>query len=281
MTFKKLYIFDIIIGHSVILKEEYKMDTRYIISSDGAKIAYSVAGKGPALLLAHGGLGSYSKKLWNDTNWVKILSDKFFLIMPDIRGYGDSDKSEEPSFYSVENIIEDFNNILKDCNIESYYYFGWSYGATIGFQMLKNNNKIKKAVCAGSCLGDYFFKLVVPKMIDEYEKFNYHKRTNSLDELDLTYEDKLWIKEKNLEILIAQCKSWQNWPCITPVDIDTKLAIYSGTNDNSWLLEQLNFQKEELNKHNINLKIFNNLDHYGLINSVDMVLPWVLKQFNE
>ena len=257
------------------------MDTRYITSSDGAKIAYSVAGKGPALLLAHGGAGRYNRKLWNDTNWVKILSEKFFLIMPDIRGYGDSDKSEEPSFYSVENIMEDFNNILKDCNIESYYYFGWSYGATIGFQILKNNNKIKKAVCAGSCLGDYFFKLVAPKMIDKYEKFNYHKRTNSLDELDLTYEDKLWIKETNLEILIAQYKAWQNWPCITPVDIDTKLAIYSGTNDNSELLEQLNFQKEELNKHNINLKIFNNLDHYGLINNVDVVLPWVLKQFNE
>lgn len=118
-------------------------------------------------------------------------------------------------------------------------------------------------------------------MINKFEKFNYHKRTNSLDELDLTYEDKLWIKETNLEILIAQYKAWENWPCIMPVDIRTKLAIYSGTNDNSELLEQLNFQKEELNKNNINLKIFNNLDHYGLISNLDEVLPWVLKQFNE
>lgn len=256
------------------------VDTRYVISSDGAKIAYSVAGKGPALLLAHGGAGRYNRELWNDTNWVKNLSEKFFLIMPDIRGYGDSDKSEDPGFYSIENIMEDFNNILKDCNIDSYYYFGWSYGATIGFQVLKNSSKIKKAVCAGSCLGDYFFKFVAPKMIDKFKKFNYYKRTNSLDELDLTYEDKLWIRETNLEILIAQYKAWENWPCIMPVDIDAKLAIYSGTNDNRELLEQLNFQKEELNKHNINLEIFNDLDHYGLINNVDVVLSWVLKQFN-
>ncbi len=104
---------------------------------------------------------------------------------------------------------------------------------------------------------------------------------NKIDEVDLTYEEKIWIKKTNLEILIAQYKAWQNWPCITPVDIDTKLAVYSGTNDNSELLEQLNFQKEKLNKHNINIKIFNNLDHYELINNVDVVLPWVIKQFNE
>ncbi len=258
-------------------KDDLSMDTKYVISSDGAKIAYSLIGKGPALLLVHGGAGRYDKSLWLNTKWIDRLKEHFLIITPDIRGYGESNKSENPNFYSINNILEDFNTILKECNIADFYYLGWSYGANIGFQMCKNNKNIKKAICVGGCFGDYFYKQVAPRLINIYEELNYKKKTNSIDEMNLSDDYKKWIKGTNLDILIAQYKAWENWPGVNIADVNTKLAIYSGTNDNKELLEQLSYQEEELVNNNIKLKIFENLDHYGLISDVETVMPWILE----
>ena len=260
-----------------IKEEDFSMDTKYVISNDGTKIAYSIIGKGPALLLVHGGAGRYDKSLWLNTKWIDKLKEHFLIITPDIRGYGESDKSEIPNFYSINNILEDFNMILKECNIDDFYYFGWSYGANIGFQMCKNNKNLKKAICAGGCFGDYFYKHVAPRLINIYEELNYKKKTNYLDEMNLSDDYKKWIKGISLDILIAQYKAWKNWPGVNITDVNTKLAIYSGTNDNKELLEQLSYQEEALVNHNIKLKIFENLDHYGLISDVETVIPWILE----
>lgn len=257
------------------------MDTKYIISNDGAKIAYSMIGKGPALLLVHGGAGRYDKSLWNNTGWVERLKDKFLIITPDIRGYGESDKSEDPNFYSITNILEDLNIILKECNIKDFYYIGWSYGANIGLQMCKNNKNIKSAICAGGCMGDYFYKYVAPRLRSTYEELNERKESNSLDKINLDEDFKKWIQKANLDILIAQYKAWENWTGVNTTDINTKLAIYSGTNDNKELLEQLHYQEKELTEHNIRMKIFEELDHFGLVGEVDTVMPWIIDFLSE
>jgi len=257
------------------------VDTKYIISSDGSKIAYSLSGKGPALLLVHGGAGRYDKSLWIDTKWIDKLQEHFLVITPDIRGYGESDKSEDPNFYSIDNILEDLNIILKECNVKEFYYIGWSYGANIGLQMCKNNKNIKKAVCAAGCLGDYFYRNVAPRLISIYEELNDKKKTNSLDKMNLDDDHKAWIQGTNLDILIAQYKAWKIWPGINGTDINTKLAIYSGTNDNIELLKQLSYQEKELRDHNIKMKIFEDLDHYGLVSEVETVMPWILEFLSE
>lgn len=252
------------------------METRYVISKDGSKVAYNVIGEGPPLLLVHGGVGNYSKKLWVDTKWIDKLKTHFTIIAPDVRGSGETEKSEDSNFYMVENIINDFNAVLEDCNINEFYYFGWSYGATIGFHMCKNNKNIKKAICAGSCMGELFSKDFAPGARRSFEELNHRKINNTLDETDLSDEDKKWVRETNLDMRIAQFKAWESWPIVTPSEINTQLAIYTGTNDTKDVLDELCRQEKELTKHNIKLKVFDNLDHYGLINEIDTVLPWVI-----
>jgi hypothetical protein len=61
------------------------MNTKYVISSDGAKIAYSILGKGPALLLVHGGAGRYDKSVWIDTKWIDKLKEHFLIITDFVR----------------------------------------------------------------------------------------------------------------------------------------------------------------------------------------------------
>lgn len=251
------------------------MKTKHMISKDGAKIAYYTSGQGPALLLVHG-MGA-DKSMWNDMGWVDVLQKHFTIIAVDIRGYGESDTSHSPEFYAIENILNDFDMIVKECGFNEYNYFGHSYGATIGFQACKHNQNIKKAVCAGSSFGDAFFKEIVPNWIHEYEKLNTKKKSNQLNELNLSAAEVDWVEKNDLELRIAQFKAWNQWNGVEPSEINSGLAIYSGTNDNSDLLRILYKQQDEMRKHAIDLKIFDQLDHVDLVRKIDEVSSWVLE----
>ncbi len=61
------------------------MQSKFIISTDGAKIAYQVFGKGSPLVLVHG-MGT-NKEMWVDRNWIEIFQNHFTVITIDIRGH--------------------------------------------------------------------------------------------------------------------------------------------------------------------------------------------------
>lgn len=253
------------------------MKTKYITSSDSAQIAYSVSGCGPALLLIHG--SGYDKSIFLNSGWVERLNTHFTVITPDTRGFGESTKSKNPDFYSIQNILTDFNLIAEECGFKQYYYFGHSYGATIGLQACKINDNIIKAVCAGSYFGDDFFKISVPEWIKEYENADNAKKDNRLSELNLSAAEIEWVQNTDLEIYLAQFEAWNKWQGIDPKDIRTTLAVYSGTKDYEHILEHLNQQKDEMLKHNISLKIFEGLNHNQLVSNADIVIPWIIEFF--
>ena len=251
------------------------MKSKYIISTDGAKIAYNVSGKGFPLVLVHG-MGS-NKEMWINRGWVEIFEKYFTVITIDIRGNGESDKSYNSNFYSINNILNDIDSVVKECGFSEYNYFGHSYGATIGLQLCKHNKQIKRIVCAGTTFGNIFFKEIVPQWIEEYENFGLRKKNNTLNELDLSKEDLEWLEKTDLELTISQFKAWNNWEGIEVKEIKTNLAVYSGTKDNPQVLENLNINESEIKKNNIDLKIFEDLDHVDLVGKVNIVSPWVLE----
>jgi pimeloyl-ACP methyl ester carboxylesterase len=251
------------------------METKYIISSDGAKIAYSTFGCGPALLLVHG--FGYDRNIFLDCGFVEILSKHFTVITPDIRGSGESDKSKDPGFYDIQNILNDLNLIVEKCGFSKYCYFGHSYGATIGLQACRSNNTIVKAVCAGSYFGDDFFKVSIPQWTHEYEEINAAKKNSNLWELNLSSKEREWAENNDLELSIAQFKAWNRWQGIDPKDIKTKLAVYSGTKDYEHILSHLYLQERDMLKYNIKFKIFEELNHSELVSKSDKVLPFIME----
>jgi pimeloyl-ACP methyl ester carboxylesterase len=250
------------------------MKSKYIISTDGAKIAYNVFGKGLPLVLVHG-MGS-NKEMWVDRGWVEVFEKHFTVITIDIRGNGESDKSYNSNFYSIANILEDINVVVKDCGFKECSYFGHSYGATIGLQICKHNKNIKKVVCGGTIFGNRFFKETVPEWINDYECLSLKKKNSMLDEENLSTEDKEWIEKTDFELELAQLKAWTTWEGIEVKDVKTNLAMYSGTNDNPLVLENLNTNETELKEKNVALKIFENFNHTELVSKVNIVSPWVL-----
>ncbi|MDU3723121.1 MAG: alpha/beta fold hydrolase [Clostridium celatum] len=251
---------------------------RYIVSNNNAKIYSNTFGSGSALLLAHG-MGN-TKEIWNETGWIDILKNHFTVIPFDIRGNGESSKSYEPSFYSSDNILNDINNLVTHLGFTKFNYFGHSYGATIGLQLCKYNNNLEKCICAGTSFGDLFFKTSLPNWIKQYEKYQDIKDNHVFAGENLSSEDINWLMQTDLLLNIAQMKAWTHWTGIEPSDVKCKLAIYSGTKDNPLTLNSLLKNKANFIDYNIEMKIFDELNHKDLISNSKIVSPWILNFLN-
>jgi len=249
------------------------MNTKYIKSADGANIAYTVSGQGDALILLHG--AGRTKEVWQEYGWIDEFKNHFTTIAIDIRGYGESDKSYDTDFYSIDHILSDIKIVVATCGFDEFFYFGHSYGATIGLQAIRAGMKIKKAVLASASFGDSFFKVTVPEWITEYEKMNIAKKSNSLNTLDLQPEDINWIENSDLDNYLAQFNAWNKWSGVQMDQIQTETAIYSGSKDNPDVVQNIVNNKKIMEQFHIKTKIFDNLNHSDLVTEKDVCYPWV------
>lgn len=113
-----------------------------ITSKDGTKIAYDVAGNGPALILV-GGMFEY-RAFESDTSFLAIfpqLTEQFTVYHYDRRGRGDSGDTQP---YAVQREIEDIDALI-DVAGRSAYLSGISSGAALAFEAaLALGGKVKK-----------------------------------------------------------------------------------------------------------------------------------------
>lgn len=92
----------------------------------GVNLHYVREGSGPPLILLHGWPGFW----WE---WHKVIGDlaaDYDVIVPDLRGYGDSEKPDldDVSLYSLEHGIDDIDALMQHLNIDRAYIVGhdWS-----------------------------------------------------------------------------------------------------------------------------------------------------------
>ena len=91
-------------------------------------IYYKITGEGEPLLLIHG-LGS-STRDWEEQ--VPVFSQKYQVIIIDLRGHGKTDKPKEP--YSIPMFAEDIAELMKSLDINQVNALGISLGGSIAFQ---------------------------------------------------------------------------------------------------------------------------------------------------
>jgi len=96
-------------------------------TNDGVKLAYRVVGSGPRTVIAvHGWM--VSSRVYDDL--VAALDGTGLrLVIPDLRGAGDSDKPE--TGYTIERYAQDILGLADDLDARSFVLVGHSMGGTI------------------------------------------------------------------------------------------------------------------------------------------------------
>lgn len=94
------------------------------LDRNGVRIAYSVTGNGPAILLSHG--FSLTRRMW--AAQAAHLQDRYTVITWDFRGHGDSDYPDDPDLYSEDHSVADMAALLDHLGVDKAIVGGLSLG---------------------------------------------------------------------------------------------------------------------------------------------------------
>lgn len=109
------------------------MNDRYLDAPDGTRIAYGVAGTGPALMLTNG--------LTTSTSFWKYLRplwlERHTVVTWDLPGHGSSAPSESAEGATIEALPAIMVGVLDALGVEQAVHIGWSVGAQVVLEMYR------------------------------------------------------------------------------------------------------------------------------------------------
>lgn len=103
---------------------------RQLSGAGGVRLNVAVGGDGHPVVLLHG--FPQTHLMWRHV--AGELAERYTVIVPDLRGYGASDKPEEttPDTYSKRTMAHDIVNIVREIGYEQFSLIGHDRGALVG-----------------------------------------------------------------------------------------------------------------------------------------------------
>lgn len=133
---------------ALVAREALAADGAHEFDSKGVKIHYLVAGQGEPVVLIHG-LYSTAAINWQLPGTVRLLSESYQVIAPDVRGHGQSGKPDKESEYGVE-LVEDVVRLLDHLHIEKAHIVGYSMGGMITMKLaVLHPDRVRSIVLGG------------------------------------------------------------------------------------------------------------------------------------
>ena len=96
--------------------------------SGGGKLEFLDQGSGPAMVFLHG--WSLGKEAFGKQR--RELSDRYRVVIPDMRGHGNSEKFLEGD--GIDTLAGDLERLLVALDLEGVVLVGWSMGALVAWQ---------------------------------------------------------------------------------------------------------------------------------------------------
>ena len=111
---------------------------------NGLHMYYEIHGKGPSLLLLHGGTGSIPEK------WIPFFSPPFRVIAMEQMGHGRTADLMDRAFH-YHDMAEDTVELMRQLEIESAVVVGYSDGGIIGLDMaIHHPDRVAKLAVTGA-----------------------------------------------------------------------------------------------------------------------------------
>jgi pimeloyl-ACP methyl ester carboxylesterase len=162
-------------------------------SFDGIRIAYHDEGEGPAVILLHGGyvdglgqFGEFERILPTHEKQQEMFREVFGgalplpnpplegrpgvvrallaagarTVLPDMRGFGASDKPQEKAAYANSAMARDVIALIEHLSLDAVDVIGFSMGAVTALRLLMlHPSQVQSAILAG--VGDYIIEETV------------------------------------------------------------------------------------------------------------------------
>jgi pimeloyl-ACP methyl ester carboxylesterase len=117
--------------------------------STGITMNVALAGRedAPPVILVHGFPESH--RTWREI--AVRLGDRFRLVMPDLRGFGDSDRPQDIAAYATDTLIADIFALADVLDIDRFALVGHDWGGAIAWAAaLRGNPRIERLAIVNS-----------------------------------------------------------------------------------------------------------------------------------
>ena len=253
------------------------MNTLFANSPDSVQIAYDCSGTGgPAIVLVHGG-GS-NRQDWHDAGYVSRLQEDFAVITLDLRGHGESDLPTDPADYTTDKIGRDILTVADACGVERFIIWGMSYGGKVSRYLAAQSERVAKLILMGTPMGPS----VSGEIRQEIEGFCAHwppiiqaQSDGTLDIGALSQDDREFLLNFNVPVIMAWGRAMLDWPTIKPADFRCPTLWLAGSEDQPAMASVREFE-QSLKGSRVQLHIVEGLNHEQVFERIDKVFATML-----
>jgi proline iminopeptidase len=115
------------VAHAASASNVYPVQEGFV-DANGVMIYYKMLGRGAPLMIVHGGPGASHDYF---LPYLLPLARHNKVVFIDERGSGRSQKLEDPSGYTVENMVEDVESVRQALGLGKISLLGHSYGGAL------------------------------------------------------------------------------------------------------------------------------------------------------
>ena len=125
------------------------LPVHYFRARDGLELAYRELGVGRPLVLIHGYFSTATVNWLRYGHAAKLAARGYRVVMPDLRGHGDSAKPHDAAFYPADILADDGFALIEHLELTDYDLGGYSLGARTTVRMLVRGATPARAIIAG------------------------------------------------------------------------------------------------------------------------------------
>jgi pimeloyl-ACP methyl ester carboxylesterase len=118
---------------------------------DGIELAWREVGSGRPFVLLHGLMGNGAQLAGQDL--VQALAERDYrVILPDLRGHGDSGRPHDPACYPPDVLADDMLALIGHLGLDDFGLGGYSMGGKLVLRLLARGARPAHAVVGGQGL---------------------------------------------------------------------------------------------------------------------------------
>jgi pimeloyl-ACP methyl ester carboxylesterase len=125
-------------------------DVRHFSGRDGMQLAYREVGSGRPVVLLHGFFTTGTVAWLRSGHAARLVERGHRVVVPDMRGHGDSPKPHDPAAYPHDVLTDDALALVEHLALTDYDLGGYSLGARTVVRMLARGAAPRRAALGGA-----------------------------------------------------------------------------------------------------------------------------------